>query len=314
MASASVLQRLQQRTKEAENIITELKGQIEGLRQAAAHSVSQQEEEKLKVENETLRKEIENLRIQLILAEANNGVRQVHLPTAKGRSVQISSQDNVKVKEEPKVKVEKKNKAAEGKPEKGEKKKKDQPAADSEPKAKKNKPDKKAAAPVNENVDVSRIDFRVGKITQVEKHADADTLYVEQVDVGEGKTRTVVSGLVRHIPIEEMQDKVAVFMCNLKPAKMRGILSEAMIMCASTPEKVEILRVPPGAQIGDRVTAEGYPGEPDALLNPKKKVWEAVKPDLRVNKEKVACYKGAALKIEGKGQITSPSLADVQIQ
>ena len=58
-----------------------------------------------------------------------------------------------------------------------------------------------------------------------------------------------------------MQDKVAVFMCNLKPAKMRGILSEAMIMCASSPEKVEILNVPAGAQIGDKVTAEGYTGK-----------------------------------------------------
>ena len=58
-----------------------------------------------------------------------------------------------------------------------------------------------------------------------------------------------------------MQDKVAVFMCNLKPAKMRGILSEAMIMCASTPEKVEILNVPQGSNIGDRVYAEGYSGK-----------------------------------------------------
>lgn len=57
-----------------------------------------------------------------------------------------------------------------------------------------------------------------------------------------------------------MQNKIAVFMCNLKPAKMRGILSEAMIMCASTPEKVEILSVPAGSVIGDRVTCKAYPG------------------------------------------------------
>ena len=57
-----------------------------------------------------------------------------------------------------------------------------------------------------------------------------------------------------------------------------------------------------------------FVGTPDAMLNPKKKVWEAVKPDLRVNKNKVATYKGAALKIEGKGEITSPTLSDVQIQ
>lgn len=74
----------------------------------------------------------------------------------------------------------------------------------SEPKAKKGKPEKKAAAPTNENVDVSRLDFRVGKIVKVEKHPDADTLYLEQVDVGEGKTRTVVSGLVKHITLEEV--------------------------------------------------------------------------------------------------------------
>lgn len=38
----------------------------------------------------------------------------------------------------------------------------------------------------------------------VDKHPDADTLYIEQVDVGEGKTRTVVSGLVKHITLEEV--------------------------------------------------------------------------------------------------------------
>ena len=39
------------------------------------------------------------------------------------------------------------------------------------------------------------------------------------VDVGEDKTRNVCSGLVKHIPLEEMQDRLAMFMCNLKPAK-----------------------------------------------------------------------------------------------
>jgi len=57
-----------------------------------------------------------------------------------------------------------------------------------------------------------------------------------------------------------MDGRLAVFMCNLKPAKMRGILSEGMIMCASSPERVEILLTPPGAAIGDRVFAQGYTG------------------------------------------------------
>lgn len=58
----------------------------------------------------------------------------------------------------------------------------------------------------------------------------------------------------------QMQDRLAIFLTNLKPAKMRGILSEGMIMCASTPEKVEIIEPPPGAEIGDVVSVESYPG------------------------------------------------------
>ena len=53
---------------------------------------------------------------------------------------------------------------------------------------------------------------------------------------------------------------------------MRGVVSQAMVMCASTPEKVEALDPPPGSVPGDRIVVEEYPGEPDAQLNPKKKV------------------------------------------
>ena len=53
-------------------------------------------------------------------------------------------------------------------------------------------------------MDVSRLDLRVGKITWVEKHKDADKLYVETVDVGEDKRRTIVSGLVDHVDISDV--------------------------------------------------------------------------------------------------------------
>ena len=45
-----------------------------------------------------------------------------------------------------------------------------------------------------------------------------------------------------------------------------------MVMCASTPDKVEILAPPPGSKPGDRVTVEGVTSNPDPVLNPKKKV------------------------------------------
>lgn len=57
-------------------------------------------------------------------------------------------------------------------------------------------------------VDVSRLDLRVGCIITAEKHPDADTLYVEQVDVGEASPRTVVSGLVKHVPLDKVLTKL----------------------------------------------------------------------------------------------------------
>lgn len=59
-------------------------------------------------------------------------------------------------------------------------------------------------AKIDETVDIGRLDLRVGRILKAEKHPDADSLYVEQMDVGEDKTRTVISGLVHHIPIEQV--------------------------------------------------------------------------------------------------------------
>lgn len=63
---------------------------------------------------------------------------------------------------------------------------------------------KKPAPAVEKPIDISRLDLRVGKIVDVKKHPDADSLYVEDVDLGEGQNRTIVSGLVKHVPIEEV--------------------------------------------------------------------------------------------------------------
>jgi methionyl-tRNA synthetase len=55
------------------------------------------------------------------------------------------------------------------------------------------------------DVSIAKLDIRVGLIKKAEKHPDADSLYVEEIDVGEEAPRTVVSGLVKFIPLEEMQ-------------------------------------------------------------------------------------------------------------
>ena len=56
------------------------------------------------------------------------------------------------------------------------------------------------------------------------QHPDADGLYLEEIDCGEAEPRQVISGLVRHIPLDQMQQRPCVVLCNLKPAKMRGLV------------------------------------------------------------------------------------------
>ncbi|KAJ2780905.1 G4 quadruplex nucleic acid binding protein [Coemansia javaensis] len=152
---------------------------------------------------------------------------------------------------------------------------------------KKDKKDKKQPAPKEEpKIVPSMIDLRVGRIGEVEKHPDADSLYVEKIDAGEAEPRTVVSGLVRFIPIEQMRDRDVVLVCNLKPAKMRGVTSYAMVLCATSPDgaTVEFVEPPAGSKPGDRVYFEGFEsGVPEEQLKPKQKVFETIQPGLFTN-------------------------------
>lgn len=95
---------------------------------------------------------------------------------------------------------------------------------------------------------------------------------------------------------------------------MRGVTSEAMVMCASTPDKVEVMSPPDGAVPGDLISCEGFPRNPDPIMNPKKKIFETVAPDLKVNADLVGTYQGARLVVEGKGPMKSQTLKNVNIK
>lgn len=167
----------------------------------------------------------------------------------------------------------------------------------------------------DDKIDVGRLDLRIGRIQAIDKHPDADALYVEQIDLAEDKPRTIVSGLVKHVKAEDLKDRLVMVLCNLKPAKMRGVASEGMVMCASSPEKVEVLIPPPGSVPGDKVTCPGFDLRPDSpFMNPKKKIFEGVAPDLKANDQGVATYKGIALEVAGKGQVKTPTMINCQIK
>lgn len=301
------LMRLEQKAAEAEQLIEYLKQQVQLLKEKAIVQATVKEEKKLMVENAKLKMDIEDLKKQLFEMERSRGVKEVPMPSAEP-SIQCVSKPTAAEPPAPAAPSAPATKTPPAKNNDDTKKMKAEKKGE--------KKEKKPAAPPQEEAkaDVSRLDLRVGRIISAEKHPDADSLYVEQVDVGDAAPRTVVSGLVKHIPLDQMQNRMAVLLCNLKPAKMRGVLSQAMVMCASSPEKVEILDPPSGAVAGDRVSVQGFPGEPDKELNPKKKVWEQVQPDLRTDDQCVATYKGAAFEVAGKGVCKAQTMSNSGIK
>lgn len=81
--------------------------------------------------------------------------------------------------------------------------------------------------------DFGKINLRVGKVIACEKVEKADKLLKLTVDLGEANSRTIVSGIAKWYTPEEMVGKSIVVVANLKPCKLRGIMSEGMILCAS---------------------------------------------------------------------------------
>lgn len=97
----------------------------------------------------------------------------------------------------------------------------------------------------------------VGKILKVADHPNADSLYLLQVDLGpELGKRQVVAGLKKHLSKDLLLNRQVVFCANLKPAKIRGELSQAMIMVGDDGERVAPLEVSK-TKVGEEVHFEG---------------------------------------------------------
>ncbi|PWN54253.1 hypothetical protein IE53DRAFT_383168 [Violaceomyces palustris] len=144
----------------------------------------------------------------------------------------------------------------------------------------------------------SMIDLRVGKIVSIGRHPDADSLYLEKVDFGEPEgPRTILSGLVNFVPIEKMENRWVVGVCNLKPVAMRGIKSYGMLLCATHKDGkeggVEPVCPPAGSEVGDKVYVEGYEDQvSEPVLNPKKKIFEAIQPNYTTTADKLTAWVG----------------------
>ena len=93
------------------------------------------------------------------------------------------------------------------------------------------------------------IELKVGKVLGIEKHPTAEHLYIEKIDIGEEKPRTIVSGLVKYFQPEEVLGKQVLVASNLKTAELSGVQSQGMLLCASKKKKMEIVSTE-GMKIG----------------------------------------------------------------
>ena len=106
-----------------------------------------------------------------------------------------------------------------------------------------------------------KIALKIAKIMKVEKHPEADKLYIETLDDGSGEERIILSGLVPYCTEEELLGKSVIIADNLKPRKMRGIESRGMLLAADYTDNegkdhVEVLNCP-WAEPGTPVVLEG---------------------------------------------------------
>ncbi len=91
--------------------------------------------------------------------------------------------------------------------------------------------------------DFSKLNLRVGKVVACEKHPDADSLLVMKVDIGEGKPRQIVSGIAGSYTAGQMIGKHIVIVANLKPAIIRGLESQGMLLAGKDDGSIGVVEV-----------------------------------------------------------------------
>ncbi|MBH33647.1 MAG: methionine--tRNA ligase [Euryarchaeota archaeon] len=76
------------------------------------------------------------------------------------------------------------------------------------------------------------VDLRIGKVMSVDDHPNADRLYVVKISEGDGQERTVCAGLKDHYTRDNLNGSLVVFVANLAPRKIRGVMSDGMLLAA----------------------------------------------------------------------------------
>ena len=98
-----------------------------------------------------------------------------------------------------------------------------------------------------------KIELRVGTITAIEDHPNANKLYILRVDLGEPEPRQLVAGLKPYYTSDQLLGKRIIVVANLAPALLRGVESRGMLLAAQDADRVIILTtdepIPPGSKV-----------------------------------------------------------------
>ncbi|KAA6364479.1 MAG: hypothetical protein EZS28_039995, partial [Streblomastix strix] len=139
---------------------------------------------------------------------------------------------------------------------------------------------------------------------------------IADADLGDGITKTLVTGLIPHYQPEDLEGRIVCSISNLKPKKMVGIEGGVMLLAATNKEngKIQILEPPVGSAVGDRIFPDGHPqiGGSAAIETPAevpKRQFEKVLAGFKVFGEKPTFY-GVPLIVAGKGPITAVGIPD----
>ncbi len=115
------------------------------------------------------------------------------------------------------------------------------------------KEDDKKEEPKEDNLisidEFAKVEIKIGKVIECKKHEDADKLLVSKIKIGD-EVRQIVSGIAKHYAPEDFVGKNVAVVTNLKPVKLRGVLSEGMILAASDKNALGVL-------IPDKEIADG---------------------------------------------------------
>jgi methionyl-tRNA synthetase len=99
----------------------------------------------------------------------------------------------------------------------------------------------------------AQIELRVALVKNCEKHPNADKLLVLTLDLG-SEERTVCSGIAKWYQPEALIGKKVILVANLKPAKMRGIMSQGMILAAhDADDNLEVVTIDGPLALGAQV-------------------------------------------------------------